>query len=537
MAQARGGGDLQVLQRHQVEVSDNFARQLEAYTPQLMQALPPSVPIDRFKRVLITAVAQNPDLLYVDRRSLFMSAAKCAIDGLLPDGRQAVLLPFHTDVKLRDPATGLDRKIRMELAQYIPMVHGIRDRMRRTGEVLKAEAEVVYRNDKFRYRKGDDGFIEHEPVGLGEDPGELIGAYAIITLRNGEKIREVMNKAAIDKVRTNSSKQPNGPLWRDHYEEAARKTVLRLASKQAPQSADDREAMERLLARDDEPPEPPEHGAIEHEPEAPPPPRQVSPPVAVEDDVPQFAVVDLDGVETLYSNGGRAYAALRDLLNEAARYDIARVEGWWESNQATIEQIVRDDRVAQVAPLIEEYDQLRERMTEADEHLLSVRDEPTSSGNPEPEPERAVDEPVDWRQGPRGVQGPEPHPEDAFPRDAEPAAPPRPPPAAEARPPVPRPAPVAEARPAAPPAAAATPAPGTRKSYLIPPVDDRGKKNWDSWIRALFIPRMRRMTDGVELAWFLGDNAEHLEQARAASDAPQNRLIDEAIAQQNAKVR
>lgn len=212
-----------------------FDEQLAAYTPQLKAALPAHIPVERFKRVVVTAINQAPDLANADRRSLFNACVKAAQDGLLPDGREAALTIFSGKV------------------QYMPMIAGIRKRMRNSGEVKSAIAEVIYKNDKFKHHKGDEPRIEHEPTDLGSDPGPAIGAYAVIKLTNGEIIREVMSLKDIEAVRA-VSRAPNSVMWSKFWGEGARKTVLRRCAKAAPISSD----VDTVLRRDDD-----EHGFIE----------------------------------------------------------------------------------------------------------------------------------------------------------------------------------------------------------------------------------------------------------------------------------
>src|SRR5215207_2083731 len=132
--------------------------------------LPQHVPVEKFRRVVLTAVIQDPKLFQADRRSLFMAAQKCASDGLLPDGREAVLLPFNTKVKRKLP-DGTQQETWVDLVQYIPMIQGIRTRMRNTGMVASAEAYVVHRNDTFFQKFGSDPQIVHEPPALGTPRG------------------------------------------------------------------------------------------------------------------------------------------------------------------------------------------------------------------------------------------------------------------------------------------------------------------------------------------------------------------------------
>src|SRR5690349_12093399 len=68
---------------------------LEKMTPNLALALPKHIPVERFKRVILTALNLNPDLVGADRRSLFNAAQKAAQDGLVPDGREGALVIFN----------------------------------------------------------------------------------------------------------------------------------------------------------------------------------------------------------------------------------------------------------------------------------------------------------------------------------------------------------------------------------------------------------------------------------------------------------
>jgi recombination protein RecT len=211
-------------------ITMDFAEALEVYTPNFEAELPSHIPVERFKRTIITAVNLNPDLRKADRRSLFNAAVKCAHDGLYPDGREAALVAFGTQVT------------------YLPMIAGIRKRMRNSGEVLSATAEVVYRHDQFRYVKGENPYIEHEPPPIEQDRGEAVGAYAIIKLSNGEVLREVMTKADMEKIKSVSRSGRNGP-WVTWPEEMWRKSVLRRCAKQAPSNSD----LGEIMSREDEP--------------------------------------------------------------------------------------------------------------------------------------------------------------------------------------------------------------------------------------------------------------------------------------------
>lgn len=208
--------------------------QLEAMSEKFRAALPAHIPVERFQRVIQTAINTTPDLLKVERRSLWNAAMKAAQDGLLPDGREAALIPF------RDKTRGL-------IAQYMPMVGGIRKKVRNSGEVATWESHVVFEKDFFDYQEGDSPFLVHKPAITEADRGKPIAVYSIAVLKSGEKSREVMSIGEVLKVRNVSRAKDSGP-WRDWFEEMARKTVIRRHAKSLPMSTD----LDDLLRRDED---------------------------------------------------------------------------------------------------------------------------------------------------------------------------------------------------------------------------------------------------------------------------------------------
>ncbi len=500
-------------------LAEVFYSDLDAYTPNLQDALPADIPVERFKRVLVTAVSTNPELLYADRRSLFNAAMRCAVDGLIPDGRQAALVVFRTDVKTRDPQTGIDHVRKMDVAQYLPMVAGLRERMRKSGEVASAVAEAVFEKDHFRYRLGDDAIIEHEPPPLGVSRGAVIGAYAIIRLRNGEVIRDVLDRSMIEAAR-NVSRAKNSPMWTNFYWEGAKKTALRRAAKQAPFSSE----LRRVLDRDDEPPEiGPDlgPGLAARQPE---PQREHyhignhAPPTG-----PEFAVVDLEGVENIYASPGAAAEALRLCLDEAARLGRERLEGWWESNDGAIEFLDAAGYGHITVELTNDYEDRLRFSKPADRHQQGAPD-PAAR----PAPAR-----VEPNQGASGV----PRRARQTQRSEEPAREP----------------PVEEQAPHAPPAGDSDPFGLAEVDHRMPPTDEpppaepavnvaleivvplkSGKRDYRTWALALLGPKVRRCGSSNELAELLGANEQALEQARAPGSmtAADREELERIIAEQ-----
>jgi len=479
-----------------------FYSDLDAYTPNLKDALPADIPVERFKRVLVTAVSTNPELLYADRRSLFNASMRCAVDGLIPDGRQAALVVYRTDVKTRDPQTGIDHVRKMDVATYLPMVAGLRERMRKSGEVASAVAEAVFEKDHFRYRLGDDAMIEHEPPSLGVSRGAVIGAYAIIRLRNGEVIRDVLDRSMIEAAR-NVSRAKNSPMWTNFYWEGAKKTALRRAAKQAPFSSE----LRRVLDRDDEAPEiGPDlgPGLLPRQPEPQRDQYQIS--NRVEPAGTEFAVVDLDGVENIYGSAGAAGEAMRICLDEAARLGPERLEGWWEDNRNAVEFL----RAAG-------FRQAADEVTSAYEAQRRPRQTPPASSVVEEDGYPGSLVPRRARQ-PRGREAPGPQepPVDDAPSVGisgdDPFGLPE----------------IDHHMPAEPPPPVDTPRAGLE---IAPPMKN-GKRDWRTWAMALFAVKVKRCTSSNELADLLGANEQNLAEARAALGPADLAELERLIAEQ-----
>lgn len=191
-------------------------------------ALPAHIPYAKFQNTAMLAISENPRLLSADTKSLFGSFVACAGDGLLPDGRQATITMFGTT------------------AQYMPMVGGIIEKLRRSGELITLSANVVYENDVYEYELGDNERITHKPLTSG-DRGKPLAVYAIAKLKGGAVQREVMTVDEVEQVRNVSKAKNSGP-WKDWWSEMAKKTCIRRLCKMLPSSVE----MSEFWDRDDQ---------------------------------------------------------------------------------------------------------------------------------------------------------------------------------------------------------------------------------------------------------------------------------------------
>ena len=194
----------------------------------------------RFLATAKTAVQTHTDqrrLESADRNSLYLAIKKAAGDGLMPDNREAALVVYGNQV------------------QYQPMVQGLVKLARKSGEIEKLGAFIVYEKDSFKFEVGLDD-IPHHSAPLDEngnhlwfsDRGEPIGVWAFVKLKNGEYIDPVMlTKERIDRIATRSKIAGNySPKTGKDWEEWWKKAAIRNILKYAPRSTSLEQAMNEL---------------------------------------------------------------------------------------------------------------------------------------------------------------------------------------------------------------------------------------------------------------------------------------------------
>ncbi len=200
---------------------------LETYKSEIARALPKHMTADRMARIAMTEFRKNPKLLECDPASLFGAVIQCAQLGLEPGGAlgHAYLLPFN------------NRKRGTVDVQFIVGYRGMIDLARRSGQILSIEARVVYASDRFHVQLGLNPDLQHEPAWEVAERGDLKFVYAVAKLKDGGVQFEVMSRTEINKVRTQSKSANDGP-WVTHFEEMAKKTVIRRLFKYLPVSVE-----------------------------------------------------------------------------------------------------------------------------------------------------------------------------------------------------------------------------------------------------------------------------------------------------------
>lgn len=207
---------------------DKFKRLIESKRGDVKDLLPTHISIEKFYAAATTAAVMNPSIQTCDPGSVLTALMKCAADGLVPDGREAALVPYNSKQGLK--------------AQYLPMVFGVIKQLRNSSEVVSVWSQVVYEGEELTvYVEDGEQKFDHrfDPLRRGS---QIVGAYAVAKLKDGTVEFEPMGLDGIEKRRRSSSNQkgdaPTG-IWAQWYEEMARKTVIKALAKRLPISSDD----------------------------------------------------------------------------------------------------------------------------------------------------------------------------------------------------------------------------------------------------------------------------------------------------------
>lgn len=200
---------------------------------QMRMALPKNLTADRLTRIVMTEFRKNPTLQQCTPASFMASVLQAAQLGLEPGSAlgQAYLVPYKTKGKYE--------------CQLIVGYRGMIALSRRSGEILSINAYCVHAKDEFTYQLGLHPDIQHIPSSEA-DPGPVVFVYAVAQLRGGGVQFEVMSRAEVEAVRDHSQgwtsavkyKTTGMSPWSKHFEEMAKKTVVRKMFKYLPVSTE-----------------------------------------------------------------------------------------------------------------------------------------------------------------------------------------------------------------------------------------------------------------------------------------------------------
>ncbi|MES2210937.1 MAG: recombinase RecT [Chloroflexota bacterium] len=227
-----------------VETSPAIAL-LDQRATSLVELLPDAQAAARFRRVVIQALAKNPDLLECTPESVVLSVFEAAQQGLEPTGAAggAHLVPYKVNVGTRQSPRYEKR------AQLIPDYRGvIRLVTKPPSDVVSLEARVVKEGDDFSYELGTEAAVHHIPNLLpGRSEKATTHVYAIARLKNGSSIPDVEDRAGIERIQKRGRGSAFSP-WATDWDEMAKKTIIKRIAKVLPV----RPEIRSILVREDE---------------------------------------------------------------------------------------------------------------------------------------------------------------------------------------------------------------------------------------------------------------------------------------------
>lgn len=190
----------------------------DMFKQSLKMALPRHMNPERMARIAMTELRKTPKLAQCDPYSFVGSIIQCGQLGLEPGNNlgHAYLLPYGKDCNL------------------IIGYRGMIDLARRSGQVISIQAHTVYEEDFFEFEYGLTPKLRHIPY---RKTGIPTHAYACAMLKDGGNQFEVMSLEEIKQIQKSSKAGNSGP-WQTHFDEMARKTVIRRLFKYLPVSVE-----------------------------------------------------------------------------------------------------------------------------------------------------------------------------------------------------------------------------------------------------------------------------------------------------------
>lgn len=201
-----------------------------------------------FAASVLNQIRKVPKLAKCTQESFFDALVTCAQLGILPNGRDAHLIPFDTNRK--DAAGNWSKKTECQLIIDWKGLAGLA--YKNSDLVEPIYADVVCANDVFEYNMGR---VLRHTWKLTEDRGEVVGAYAIAKFKSGGERHDLLSLRDIEKARAASKNADKGP-WVAWYEEMAKKTAVRRLSKYlqlAPEVVEALDAEDRMNSIDIKP--------------------------------------------------------------------------------------------------------------------------------------------------------------------------------------------------------------------------------------------------------------------------------------------
>lgn len=206
--------------------------------PAIAQAIPKHLTPDRLLRIATTSIRTNPKLKVCTPESLLGAVMQCAQLGLEPSILgHAYLIPYKNKKKENG------REWYEDECQFQIGYKGLIELARRTGQISSIIAHGVHEKDVFEYEYGINDKLRHVPAD--GERGPIVRYYAVAKFKDGGYAFVVMSKRDIEIHRDKFSKTKTYGPWVDHFDEMAKKTVLKALMKYMPISVEFQRAVDQ----------------------------------------------------------------------------------------------------------------------------------------------------------------------------------------------------------------------------------------------------------------------------------------------------
>jgi len=186
---------------------------IKKYSGAIAQVIPKHLNAEKLIGLAVHLLSHNPAL------------AACSVQSIIGGVIQASIMGFELNTTLGHcyliPRKGL--------AEFQLGYKGMTELAYRHPKVKSIMTRAVYEGETFLHEEGLEPILEHKNI---KGSGKLTHAYAIVTLTNGGKVFEVLNREQIEAIRMRSpaSSSDYSPWSSKHqgdYDKMAMKTALR----------------------------------------------------------------------------------------------------------------------------------------------------------------------------------------------------------------------------------------------------------------------------------------------------------------------
>lgn len=246
VAQAAQQSGAEIVEAKPVSRVDELRGMIDKMMPEIQKAMPKmGLTPERLGRLMVTALRTTPDLAACSTQSIMGALMMSATLGLEPGTLGlCYILPFNNRRQIWDDQQQKNVWATVKEAEFVIGYKGEIELARRSGQIMRIAAQVVFEKDQFDLTDGLHADLVHKRF-LGGDRGEPIGAYMVAQYTNGGFHFDYMTRAEIEAHRDQYAKgflkdgkpNPNSP-WVKDWQDMWCKTPIRKNFKWLPVSTE-----------------------------------------------------------------------------------------------------------------------------------------------------------------------------------------------------------------------------------------------------------------------------------------------------------